>query len=150
MSNWHRIKLFLQSNHKELKFLLLFILYFVLGQAIYYVIQPHISPLLVDVLHVDLSSKVINAFTPAEKTHSVGTTLMGAGGIQVRIAKGCEGVEGLLLVITAICAFNARFRQKTLGLVAGILTIYCANITRIILLYYTIKYKPALFDAMHL
>jgi exosortase family protein XrtM len=150
MTKWFWIKIFFRSNQKELKFVSLFILYFILGQVIYYSIRSHISPVIIHKMHVDLSSTIINAITPNEKTYSAGSKLIGAGGFQVSIATGCDGIDGILLLIAAICAFKMGLFRKFLGLTAGCLAIYFANIIRIIILYYTVKYKPGLFDVMHI
>ena len=97
-----------------------------------------------------MSSAIINTLTPNEKTYSMGSHLIGAGGFNVSIAKGCDGVDGILLLVAAICAFEIGAFRKLAGLIAGCFVIYCANLIRIILLYYAVKYKPGLFDVMHI
>jgi len=40
-------------------------------------------------------------------------------------------------------------KQKIGGIVTGSVILYAANLVRIIVLYYTLKYKPAMFDVAH-
>ena len=68
----------------------------------------------------------------------------------MEIAKGCEGIEGILIIIAAVCAFPAGVREKAFGLLAGVLLIYALNLTRIVGLWFTLRHKPALFEIMHI
>ena len=68
----------------------------------------------------------------------------------VEVRRGCEGIEGMLLLIAAMMAFPAGLRAKLAGMIGGILFVYVFNLARIAGLYYVVKYKPILFDMMHI
>ena len=143
------IKRIIRSNKKEIRFVFLFFLFFVLGQFIHYFSRSYTTPFLVYKLHAGISSKIINIITPSERTFAEGETI-GSGNSTLKLAQGCEGVEGLLLVIAAVCAFQAGIRQKIGGILVGSLVIYVANIARIVVLYYTFKYEQSIFEIMHI
>jgi exosortase family protein XrtM len=103
---------------------------------------------LVHTLNAEVSSRIINFITPGEKSFSRGG-LIGSGTFTIGIAQGCEGIEGILLVTAALCAFNMGMKQKIGGILAGSLILYMANLARIIALYYTLKYRPSMFDFAH-
>ena len=143
------VKVFLKSYRRELRFLLLFVLFFFLGQGIHYATRSYTAPFLVNFLNAGVSSKIINAVTPWEKTSLDGNVIV-SGTFRLNVAQGCEGIEGILLIASAILAFAMGLREKILGILAGFLVIYGANILRIISLYYVLKYRPGLFDFMHI
>lgn len=68
----------------------------------------------------------------------------------LEIAWGCEGVEGISLVIAALVACTMTVRRKLAGIVIGTVFLLVLNLIRIMALYYTVKYHPALFDLMHI
>jgi exosortase family protein XrtM len=97
----------------------------------------------------EVSSSIINFITPQEKT-SVREGAITDGNFIVDIRRGCEGIEGMLLIIAAVLAFPTGLWAKLMGILGGILFIYIFNLVRIVGLYYIVKYKPALFDMMHI
>jgi exosortase family protein XrtM len=141
--------LFIKKNKQEIRFFLLFILIFFTLQTAHYYARPYTTPFLVDTLTTDVSSKIINFITPDEKTF-VREGAITDGNFMVEIRRGCEGIEGMLLLISAILAYSAGFSAKLYGLFGGILFIYAFNLVRIAGLYYVVKYNPALFDMMHI
>ena len=44
--------------------------------------------------------------------------IIGSGGFTIRIAQGCEGTEGILLIIAALCAFSMGIKQKISGMLS--------------------------------
>ena len=144
-----KIRLLYRINRNSVRFLLLFILYFSLGQAVLYIARPHVKPYLVDKLHAEMCSAIINHFSPSERT-TVEGDVIGSSEFKLSIAVGCEGMEGIILVISAVCAFSAGLKKKAAGIVAGSLILYVANLARIIILYYSLKYRPGLFDFLHM
>jgi len=143
------VRVFFRNYRKEIRFFLLFVLFFFAGQGIHYATRSYTAPILVNFLNADVGSKLINVITPVENTRVDGN-IISSGTFQLNIAQGCEGTEGILLIAAAILAFYMGTRQKLLGILAGFLVIYAANMVRIISLYYVLKYRPALFDFMHI
>ena len=54
-----------------------------------------------------------------------------------------------LLLIAAIVAFPASLARRARGLLWGCLLAYALSITRLLLLHYVLRYRPALWEAMH-
>ena len=148
MSGSYSIRAFIKSNRREIRFFLFFILFFIIGQALHYSVSTYTNPFLVNKLNADVSSKIINFLTPEEKATVRGRVIR-SGSFSLGIAKGCEGIEGVLLLVAAVCAFPMGINQKIGGILAGSLVIYFSNLFRIVGLYYTLKYKPQAFDIMH-
>lgn len=137
-----------RSNSREIRFFLGFIVLFVTLQSVHYLTRSYTSPFLVDTMTTRAGSALINILTPGEKTVVRDSAII--GGATVEIMRGCEGIEGMLLLIAAVLAFPTQVRLKVYGIAGGILFIYAFNLARIAGLYYTIRYKPALFDMMHI
>ena len=136
-------------NRSEVKFFLLLIVFFVLGQVLHYLSHPYTTPFLVHKLTAAVSSKIINVLTPGENTNSH-NAVIGSGNYAIDISEGCEGIEGIILLTAAILAFYAGIKEKIFGILLGMLILYLSNLLRIIVLYYTFKYKPEFFDVMHI
>jgi exosortase family protein XrtM len=143
-----RTRIFLKTYREEIRFVLHFILFFLLLQMANYSIRSYTSPLFVHTLTAGASSRIINFITPAEKSVTRGASI-GSGTFSIAIAQGCEGIDGILLVTAALCAFKMRIRRKVLGILVGSLVMYTANLARTVGLYYTLKYRPTMFDLAH-
>ena len=105
-------------------------------------------PLYIQITNARLSSAVINLITPKEETFIDGKNIK-SGGFSLEIAWGCEGVEGIFLIVAALTAYSMKYKWKVYGILTGTALLYTLNIIRIIFLYYTIKYKPSMFDIIH-
>ena len=143
-----RTRIFLKTYREEIRFVLYFILFFFVLQIAHYSIRSYASPVLVHTLTASASSRIINFVTPGERSFARGASI-GSGAFTIAIAQGCEGTEGILLVTAALCAFNMGIRRKIVGILAGSLVMYMANLARTIGLYYTLKYRPDMFDLAH-
>ncbi|HYH45576.1 MAG TPA: exosortase H [Thermoanaerobaculia bacterium] len=67
----------------------------------------------------------------------------------VNIRNGCNGVETVLIFLSAVLAFPAPWRSRLLGLGLGILAIQAVNLVRVAALFLTGVYFPKFFDASH-
>jgi exosortase family protein XrtM len=92
---------------------------------------------------------VIKFLTPAEPTVLVGTQLTSPD-VNFEIVRGCEGMEGMLLMISAMCAFSIAWSDKIKGILYGIAFIYVFNLLRIVGLYYMMRYYVDAFYFAHL
>jgi exosortase family protein XrtM len=149
VNNRNQITQLIQSNKKEIRFFVIFIVLFISLQTLHFAVRPHVTPFIVYKLTTAVSSKVINIITPAENTVCHQEYLI-SGNFRLKIDRGCEGVEGIFILIAAILAYPAGLVSKLKGLFGGILIVYGFNIARIAGLYYILKYKPDLFDLMHM
>jgi len=71
-------------------------------------------------------------------------------GFGVRIERGCNGLEAVIILFSAIFAFPAPFKNKLIGFVAGLFAIQLLNLVRIISLYYLGQWNYTAFEWFHL
>lgn len=67
----------------------------------------------------------------------------------VNIRNGCNGVETMIIFLAAVISFPAPWKARVVGLVLGILAIQAVNLIRVVALFLTGAYFPALFDSSH-
>jgi exosortase family protein XrtM len=91
---------------------------------------------------------LINAATPNEHVTLVGRTLSSPGS-NLRVTRGCEGVEMFLLLIAAILAFPAGLKCRMRGLLVGAVLAYLLSIARLMALHYILRYSPSAWEALH-
>ena len=126
------------------RFAVLLVVFFVviwLGPVDRHVIAPFTRGL----AHV--SAVVLNLFGEGVSVH--GSIIQGSG-FAVDIKGGCNGVEAMLLLCAAIAAFDAPWRARLLGLLAGSGALMAFNIVRIISLYMIGERWRHLFEMFHL
>jgi len=85
--------------------------------------------------HVLVSGKILQSTT---------------NGFAVSIEAGCNGVEATIVLIAAMLAFPAPWRNKIIGLVAGVLAVQGLNIVRIISLFYLGQWNYDVFEWAHI
>ena len=71
-------------------------------------------------------------------------------GFSVSIESGCNGVEAVLVLISAILVFPTTWKCKLQGIVAGFIAVELLNIVRIISLFYLGQWNQDIFDWAHL
>jgi exosortase family protein XrtM len=94
------------------------------------------------------TTELINAVTPAEHVALVGRTIASTG-TNLRVTRGCEGVEMLLLLVAGVMAFPASAKQRALGLSVGALLAYVLSVARLMALHYILRYSPQAWEALH-
>ncbi|KPA11098.1 exosortase [Candidatus Magnetomorum sp. HK-1] len=143
------IKSFYHANQREIQFIVLFIFFFVCGQSLYYWSKNYTAKVFVHRLNAGVSSYLINFINPAERTKVYKNEIQ-SGPLRMIIEEGCEGTEGIILVVSALLAFQMPIIFKSIGIILGTLLLYISNLARIVALYYSLKYKPELFDVLHM
>jgi exosortase H (IPTLxxWG-CTERM-specific) len=73
-----------------------------------------------------------------------------ASGFSISIESGCNGVEATIVLIAAVVAFRANWRQRLLAIVFGFVAIQVANLARIISLFYLGQWNLTIFSWIHL
>ncbi len=68
----------------------------------------------------------------------------------VSIEAGCNGIEATIVLVAAIFAFPAPWREKLVGLAAGIVAVQGLNIVRVISLFYLGQWNMRMFEWAHL
>ena len=74
----------------------------------------------------------------------------GFDGPGISIVAGCNGVEAVLILVSAVLAFPAPWRYKLLGIGIGFVAIQALNLVRIISLYYLLLWNRVWFEWFHL
>jgi exosortase H (IPTLxxWG-CTERM-specific) len=76
-------------------------------------------------------------------------TIIESPSFAVNIRNGCNGVETMLIFLSAVLAFPAPWKARAIGLVFGVVAIQAVNLLRVVALFYTGAYFPAWFDTSH-
>src|SRR5581483_5351110 len=71
------------------------------------------------------------------------------GRVSLTVAKNCDAMDVTILFASAIVAFPVRWRERAVGIVAGVALLAIANLVRIVSLYYVGVHWPAAFEAVH-
>ena len=75
---------------------------------------------------------------------------LGPTGPGIEIVAGCNGVEAVLILISAVLAFPSPWKHKLVGVGVGFVAIQALNLVRIISLYYLLLWNRVWFDWFHL
>jgi exosortase H (IPTLxxWG-CTERM-specific) len=115
----------------------------ILQPAEKYVILPFTS------LIADISVWIVSAFD--DNVLAAGNVIRDkASGFGVRIERGCNGLEAVIILFSAIFAFPAPLRSKLIGFVIGFFAIQLLNLVRIISLFYLGQWNFTVFEWFHL
>lgn len=71
-------------------------------------------------------------------------------GFSVSIESGCNGVEALMILASAMLAFPAPWLFKLQGIIIGFIAVELLNIVRIISLFYLGQWNQVAFEWAHL
>lgn len=71
-------------------------------------------------------------------------------GFSIIIESGCNGVEATIVLIAAVVAFQASWRQRLAAIGLGFIAIQLANLARIISLFYLGQWNFDVFTWIHL
>lgn len=115
----------------------------ILQPAEKYVILPFTS------LIADISVWIVQAFDD-NVVATANIIRDKTSGFGVRIERGCNGLEAVIILFSAIFAFPAPFKNKLIGFVAGFFAIQLLNLVRIISLFYLGQWNYTAFEWFHL
>ena len=139
-----------QFYRKEIRFLILFIFILAFLNFLYFLCGgTRVEDFFLSELTAKPAYAVIKFLTPAEQAELNGTYLTSPH-VNFQIVRGCEGMEGMLLMISAICAFSIPWKDKLKGILYGIAFIYVFNLFRLVGLYYLMRYHVSAFNFVHL
>jgi len=71
-------------------------------------------------------------------------------GFAISIERGCNGVEAVIILVSAMLAFPAPWKHRLAGIGIGFVAIQLLNLVRIISLFYLGQWSPVLFKWFHL
>ena len=107
-----------------------------------------IEQLVIDQMTVKTAVALINAVDPAIEVQAVGSRLKATGG-GINILNGCEGIEVVFLLASAMLVAPIAWRARLLGLGVGSIVVFLLNQGRVIALFYAFRGNRALFDTLH-
>ena len=117
-------------------------LYFLIPDQIYSEVIYHYGLVL-------LCADLINFVVPQEQASAVGNHLLSVHA-DLQIIRGCDSAGVVFLLVSAVLAFQAGWRQKLLGLGLGMALVISLNILRVSGLYFLMAYHRSWFEWMHL
>jgi len=126
-----------------------FVVLFLAGTVAHYFTRPLVGPILNVLLNAKVAARLINVFTPSENVRAVGSTV-GSVNTYIQVAQGCEGFDLVLMLSAAVIVFPLPMRRKLQGLLLGTLLMYSLNLTRLVGLWYCLRYFPSSIDTMHM
>jgi exosortase family protein XrtM len=145
----HDVGLFWHAHQPEIRFTIWFLLILAGLNYLYYILGgTSFENFVLAVMTAKPPALIINFITPAEQVVVNGTELTSKL-VSFSVVSGCEGMGGILLIISAICAANVRLKGKLQGLLYGVTFIYLLNIFRIVALYYVMRYCNSAFNFAH-
>src|SRR5262245_25253223 len=68
----------------------------------------------------------------------------------ISIERGCNGVEAVIILVSAMLAFPAPWKHRLIGIGLGFIAIQALNLVRIISLFYLGQWNKVWFDWFHL
>jgi exosortase family protein XrtM len=137
-------------RYTPLRFALIFLLGFAVLMGGFEAVRgTAFERFVVETVILEPTTTLINTITPHEHVQLAGRVLMSPDGSNLRVTRGCEGIEIFLMLIAAIVAFPASLKRRAQGLLWGSLLAYGLSITRLMLLHYILRYSPALWEALH-
>lgn len=108
-------------------------------------VAPHV---LIDDLTVRPAAAITNVVFPSAAAVAQGRSLISRFG-RINILVGCEGAEGMCLLLAAILPYPAPWRVRLIGVLLGVLLIYALNLCRIVTLLAILHWHPQWFGSVH-
>jgi exosortase H (IPTLxxWG-CTERM-specific) len=94
----------------------------------------------------DEARVVLNAFG---EHATVNRQVLASPRFSVAIYNGCNGLEAILIFVSGVVAFPARWPRKVVGILLGLVAIQLFNVVRVVSLFYIGALKPQWFSASH-
>lgn len=94
------------------------------------------------------TANLINMMAPSEAVRVEAHRLVTSSSA-LRITRGCEGIEMLLLLTAGLLAFPATLKHRVRGFLIGLAIVYFLTIARIVLLHFALRYSPNAWDMLH-
>lgn len=136
-----------RAYRREIQFLVLFVLLLGGGFALIAwqpVNDALIVPFTAGVARV--SASILDLL--GQQTRINGTQVFGKN-FAVDIENGCNGIEALIIFLSATLSFPASWKARLAGLVLGSIGIQIVNLVRVVALFLTGVYFPSFFDSSH-
>ena len=136
-----------RAYRMEIRFLLLFLL--LLGGSFTVISLTWVNDHLVEPFTSGVAGASAVALNVIGQDITREETMLSNSRFRVNIRNGCNGVETMLIFLSAVLAFPASWRSRLSGVGLGLLAIQAINLVRVVALFLTGVYLPKLFDASH-
>lgn len=137
-------------NSPTLRFALVFALLFLLLASAFEAVRgTPAEESAVRAVLLQPTATLIDTLTPQERVVVIGRTLKCAQGPSLRVTRGCDGIEMLLLLTAAVLAYPAAWRRRVAGLLLGLPLAGVLAVLRLLVLHYTLRYSPGAWNALH-
>ena len=71
-------------------------------------------------------------------------------GFAVSIEAGCNGIEAAIVLVAAMLAFPAPWKNRAIGILAGLAAVQLLNVVRVVSLFYLGQWSLPAFEWAHL
>lgn len=103
---------------------------------------------LVEGLTVPLAATLLNQLDAGLGVSAQGSALEATGG-GLRVLRGCEGTDVMLIWVAALLVAPLSWRSRGLGLLLGLPTLFLLNQLRLIALFFIFREHRPWFEAAH-
>jgi len=100
----------------------------------------------VAIFYAQISTLFLSIFQLPVK--AVGDSLTSVD-FSMSIKNGCDAIEAIAILLCAMAIYPSSWKNKSIGLLVGLVLLVILNIIRIISLYFIGVYIPSLFEVMH-
>ena len=94
------------------------------------------------------ATALIGVLDAHESVHLTGR-IIETPGSQLRVTRGCEGIEIFLILAAAVLAFPASWGMRLRGIGIGMVLAFVLSLARLIALHFTLRYSPGAWEALH-
>jgi len=107
-----------------------------------------IERIAIDVITVKPSTWFINILNAPIQVISKAHQIISPD-ITLSVLNGCEGLDGIFLVLAAMVAVKIPLKYKIIGMLTSTILMYLLNQARIVILFFTLQYDRELFYLFH-
>lgn len=139
-----------QQNDAMLKFVILFPIYLValFVLELWAPVDRHVIVPWTDFL-ATICAGLMQLFDSQVLVHG-NVVASSVTGFAIAIERGCNGIEAIIILLSAMLAYPARWMEKIVGILVGFVCVQGVNLIRIISLYYLGNWNRTWFDWFHL
>lgn len=145
----------LQEFRPALRFLLIFVSIYLVGNIIYGIWierwKPTADPMtLVATRQTVYLLQMLSEPVSFERSQAEPIiNLLRSGQMVLRVFEGCNGANVMIVFVAFLFAFRSTWKRVVIFGLLGIAIIHGANLVRLGLLYYTAAYRPMYFYYFH-
>jgi exosortase family protein XrtM len=97
---------------------------------------------------LDPAAALLHVLVPADGV-AVRDRSLASSAARLRVLRGCEGIETVLLVVAAVLAFPASIASRLAGAFLGAALAWLLSVLRLAALYCSLRFWPGVFEVTH-